>query len=220
MASAPAANPATTDFSRARRAMIDSQLRTSGIGDAFVLNAMARVPRENYVAGDRRSVAYADRQVPLGEGRAMSSPVAHAMLLREARPRVSDKMLLVAGGTGYLAALFQPLVGSLDVVESDLRLPALSADKPGDWHDGDLAAGYANGAPYDLIVIDGSVEAVPPALAAQLADDGRIVTGLVDRGVTRIAIGRRSGKGVAMQPVAEIGLPVLDAFSAPKGWSF
>lgn len=186
----------------ARRAMIDSQLRTSGVNEPWVLAAMARLPREDFVPADARAAAYIDRAVPLGEGRFLAAPLVQGMMLTEARPSAEDKALLVGDGKGYLAALLGPLVGSLDAVD-----PAEAAGKKGKGS-------------YSLIVVDGAIEELPGALAAQLAEDGRIVTGLVLRGVTRLAAGRKAGGEVALLPLAEIGIPVLPEFAAPKRWSF
>ena len=221
----PERMPASDEnFAAARRAMIDSQLRPSGINDSRVLAAMASTPREHYVAADLRSIAYMDRSVPLGEGRALSAPFAQAMLLQTARPVETDKALLIGGATGYLAALLAPMVATLDVVEPDARLSGMAGSKAGDWHDGALGAGHARNGPYDLIVIDGAIEKLPAAIAGQMASDGRLVTGLVERGVTRIAIGRKAGEQadapVALQTLAETGMPVLAEFKEEKGWSF
>ena len=71
-----------------------------------------------------------------------------------------------------------------------------------------------------LVVIDGAIEELPAPLAAQLADGGRLVTGLVVRGVTRLATGRKAAGDVALLPLAEIGIPILPEFAAPKRWSF
>ena len=221
MATAPADTVTPQDFARARRAMIDSQLRPSGITADWLLDAMGAAPREDYVAADLRSVAYMDRSLPLGQGRAMSSPFAQARLLQEARPRDADRALLIAGGTGYLSALLGPRVATLDVVEPDARLSgACPHNGRGNWHNAPLENGLPDGAPYDLIVIDGAVEALPTDFANQLGDNGRIVMGTVTRGVTRIAIGRKSGDAIAVQPLAEMGFPILSAFAKPKSWSF
>jgi protein-L-isoaspartate(D-aspartate) O-methyltransferase len=189
----------------ARRAMIDSQLRTSGVNEPWVLAAMARVPREDFVPEGARAAAYIDRAVPLGNGRFLAAPLVQGLMLSEARPTAEDKALLVGDGKGYLAALLGPLVGSLDAVD-----PAEAAKKRSDS--------------YTLIVIDGAIEELPGALATQLAEGGRIVTGLVLRGVTRLATGRKapnlSGGEVALLPLAEIGIPALPEFAAPKRWSF
>ena len=186
----------------ARRAMIDSQLRTSGVNQPWVLAAMARVPREDFVPEAARAAAYIDRAVPLGEGRFLAAPLVHGMMLAEAAPKTDDQVLLVGDAKGYLAALLGPLVASLDAVD-----PA-DADKK------------RRKGPYSLIVVDGALEELPAALAAQLADDGRIVTGLVLRGVTRLATGRKAAGEVSLLPLAEIGIPALPELAAPRRWSF
>jgi len=193
--------PDTGNFAEARRAMIDSQLRTSGVNEPFVLNAMMRVARENFVPEGARSAAYIDRAVPLGEGRFLAAPVVHGMMLTEAAPKADDRALLIGDGNGYLAALLSPLVGSLDAVVPG-EVPAMQAS-------GD----------YTLIVIDGAVEELP-AIEKLLADDGRLVTGIVQRGVTRLATGRKAAGTIALLPLAELGIPVLPEFAAPKRWSF
>jgi protein-L-isoaspartate(D-aspartate) O-methyltransferase len=73
---------------------------------------------------------------------------------------------------------------------------------------------------YSLIVVDGAVEDMPRTLAALLAEGGRIVTGVLERGVTRLATGRKTGGEIALLALAEIGIPVLDEFRAPRRWSF
>lgn len=185
----------------ARRAMIDSQLRTSGVNEPWVLEAMGSVPREDFVPANMRQAAYIDRAIPLGNGRMLAAPIVHGRLLAEARPALDDKVLLVSDSAGYLAALLKPLVGSLDTV------------LPGD-------AGQAGEGGYSLIVIDGAIEVLPEALADRLAEGGRIVGGLVLRGVTRLAAGVKAAGTVSLLPLAEIGIPVLPEFAAPKRWSF
>ncbi|MBW8755484.1 MAG: protein-L-isoaspartate O-methyltransferase [Sphingomonadales bacterium] len=186
----------------ARRAMIDSQLRTSGVNEPWVLAAMARVRREDFVPEAARAAAYTDRAVPLGGGRFLAAPLVHGRMLAEARPTIDDKALLVGDGNGYFAALLRPLVGSLDALDPT-----------------EVAAKKRRG-PYTLIVIDGAIEELPGTLASQLAEGGRIVTGLVLRGVTRLGAGRKAAGEVALLPLAEIGIPVLPEFAAPKRWSF
>jgi protein-L-isoaspartate(D-aspartate) O-methyltransferase len=124
------------------------------------------------------------------------------MMLQEARPTAADRALLVDGGSGYLAELLRPLVGSLDVVS------------PAD------AAAKSRKGDYTLLVIDGAAEQVPEALVRRLADGARAVTGVVQDGVTRLAIGRKAAGELALLPLAEMGIPALPEFAAPKGWSF
>lgn len=199
-ASMTAQRPAAA-YEQARRAMIDSQLRTSGVNEPWVLAAMARVPREDFVPEAARAAAYTDRAVALGEGRYLAAPLVHGRMLAEAAPTACDKALLIGDGNGYLAALLRPLVGSLDTLEAGADI------KP------------ETGA-YSLLVIDGAIEQLPDALAASLAEGGRLVTGLVERGVTRLAAGRKAGGVIGLLPLAEIGIPILPQFAAPKRWSF
>lgn len=192
-----------TSTANARKAMIDSQLRTSGVNEEFVLARMAAVPREDFVPDAAKSVAYMDRAVPLGEDRFLSAPLVHGKMLAEARPSTDDSVLVVEGGTGYLAELARPLAGSVDTISA-----------------ADAAAGKVKRKNYSLILVDGAVEALPDALAKRLDDNGRVVTGMVTRGVTRLATGRKIGGQLALQAIAEIGIPVLHDFDQPKGWSF
>ena len=193
------------DTKTARRAMIDSQLRTSGVNEEYVLARMLAVPREDFLPADKASVAYIDRAVTLAEG-ALAAPLFYGKLLMEAAPTPTDSVLVVEGGTGYLAELLRPLVTQLTTVSA-----------------ADAAQGGATGSgagTYSLIVIDGAIEHLTDGLAAQLGDNGRIVTGLVLRQVTRLASGRKVAGQINLQPVEDLGIPVLPAFAAPKRWTF
>jgi protein-L-isoaspartate(D-aspartate) O-methyltransferase len=186
----------------ARKAMIDSQLRTSGVNAESVLRRMSEVARERFVPPTAQGYAYIDRAIALGDGRYLAAPVVQGMMLQEAKPTGSDKVLLVDGGSGYVAELLRPLVGSLEVLA------------PGD------AAGKSRKGDFTLLMIDGAIEQLPDALAARLADAARVVTGLIDNGITRLAIGRKATGTVSLLPLAELGIPVLPEFAAPKRWSF
>ena len=198
------ANPTATRSEIARRAMIDSQLRTSGVNEEFALARMLAVPREDFLPADKAALAYIDRSIALGGGAHLASPLFYGKLLVEAAPAPQDRVLVVEGGTGYLAALLRPLVA---------ELATLSA--------ADAAAGAeAEGGPFTLVAIDGAIEQLPDALAAQLAESGRVVTGLLLRQVTRLAAGRKIDGRVALRAIEDFGMPVLHAFDAPKGWTF
>lgn len=187
----------------ARRAMIDSQLRTSGVNAPFVLKRMGQVAREDFVPAGARSTAYVDRAIALGEGKWLAAPLVQGMMLAEADPAGTESAIVVDGGSGYLAELLRPLVGTLTVLAPEEALCA-------EGETGDA----------DLLVIDGAVEHVPESLLAHLKPDARIVTGLAENGVTRLAVGRKTGSRAALFPVHDIGIPRLSAFDKPKGWSF
>jgi protein-L-isoaspartate(D-aspartate) O-methyltransferase len=146
-------------------------------------------------------------------------------LLTEAGVGSGDRVLLVGAGTGYTAELLGRLAGSVVALEEEPSLLALAreailADNV-QLVEGPLSAGWAEGAPYDLIVIDGAVDAIPQALIDQLADGGRLAAGLVDEGgVTRLAIGRRGGAGFGTISFADASTPVLSAFARAAEFSF
>ncbi|MFM7347938.1 MAG: protein-L-isoaspartate O-methyltransferase family protein [Erythrobacter sp.] len=190
------------DTATARRAMIDSQLRTSGVNEEYVLARMLAVPREGFLPADKGPQAYIDRAVMLGTAGHLASPLFYGKLLSEAAPGPDDRVLVVSGGTGYLATLVRPLVGDITEISA--------AD----------AAGLSGTGSYTLILVDGAIEQLPQGLADALADGGRIATGLLLRQVTRLASGRKIAGQVALQPIEDLGVPVLHAFDAPKGWTF
>lgn len=193
----------TIDQSAARRAMIDSQLRVSGVNDERVLAAVEAVAREDFVPAAARGHAYIDRAIPLDASHALPAPLVHGMMLVEADLQPDDKVLVVSAGSGYLSALAERLAGVVEVLD------AASAAT--------MRRGIGT---FTVLLVDGAIEQLPEGLVAELAEGGRVVTGLVARGVTRLASGRRIDGEVSLVPLAEIGIPVLAEFAAPKGWSF
>jgi protein-L-isoaspartate(D-aspartate) O-methyltransferase len=208
------------DFSLARRAMIDSQLRPEGVTDRGVLAAMGSVPREQFVPGPARALAYFDRPLKIAEGRAMMPPAALGRLLTELAPQPGERALVVGSGSGYSAALLRAI--GLDVValESDEALVSAAIDAGIETVVGDLASGWANGAPYDLILLDGAVEQVPPALVKQLRDGGRLAGAIIDRGISRLVIGRASGGALGLRSLADAEVDALPGFERPRAFTF
>ena len=195
--------PVAGGHAAARKAMLDSQLRTSGVNAGYVLARMGEVAREDFVPASARGVAYMDRAIALDNGGFLAAPLVQGMMLQEARPTMADKALLVDGGSGYLAVLLRPLVGSLEIAS-----PA------------DAAAARRKSGNFTLLVIDGAVEQLPDALVQRLAEGGRVVCGALRNCLTRLAAGRKAGGDVALLPLTEIGIPVLPEFAAKKEWSF
>lgn len=187
------------DFAAARRAMIDSQLRPQGVTDPAVLAAMATVPREDFLPEPLRPLAYMDRPLELGGGKAMMPPTALAKLLTELQPKAGERALVVGSASGYAAAILSNL--GLDVETADSQ------------HD-------AGKALFDVILIDGAVEDVPAGLAARLAPSGRLGTALVDSGVTRLAIGRVAGGVLGFRRFADSDVPALAQFARPRVFTF
>lgn len=187
------------DFAAARRAMIDSQLRPQGVSDPAVLAAMGSVPREQFVPETARPLAYMDRPLDLGDGKAMMPPAALGRLVMEMEPRAGERALVVGSGNGYAAKVLEALGLSVDTAEDHHR---------------------AGKAIYDLILIDGAVEDIPAGLTARLGDDGRLGAAIADNGVTRLAVGRVSNGILGLRRFADAEVPLLSRFTRPRAFTF
>lgn len=211
------------NFTELRKAMVASQLRTTAVNDPRVVEAMAAVPREKFVAPERASLAYLDLSQPIGAGRAMPAPMVLGRLLTETRIRAKDRVLLIGSGTGYAAAVLALLADHVVALEQDTALPSIGAaalPPSVEQVSGPLAAGWAAAAPYDVILFDGAVESVPQAIVAQLAEGGRIATALAENGVTRLAIGTNVGGSFGLSTFVEAEAPILPGFAAPEAFHF
>jgi protein-L-isoaspartate(D-aspartate) O-methyltransferase len=215
----------TDRYHAMRHAMVASQLRTNAVSDARVVAAMAEVPREAFLPGEVAALAYRDTAVPLTHGRAQNVPIATGKLLTAATLGAADRVLLIGAAGGYTAAVLAELVANVVAVEIDPVLAAIARTTLAGYPsvtlvEGPLEAGYAAAAPYDVLVVDGAVEQLPNALVAQVKVGGRVVAGLADRGITRLASGRRSEGGFALLPFADIDCVVLPGFDRPRSFTF
>ena len=208
------------DFSLARRAMVDSQLRPEAVTDRGVLAAMASVERENFVPESARALAYFDRPLRLSDSRAMMPPAALGRLLSELAPRAGERALIVGSGTGYAAALLKAIGLEVVALESDEELARTARAAGVETVTGDLAAGWAKEAPYDLVLFDGAVEEVPDSILKQLAPGGRLAGAIVDRGVTRLVVGRVAGGSLGLRSLADADVAILPGFSRPRAFTF
>lgn len=213
------------NFEAMRHAMVQSQLRTNAVNDPRVVTAMARVPREQFVPEGARRLAYRDTAVAIGNGRYLNLPIATGKLLTEAYLEPTDKVLLIGAAGGYTAAVLSGLVRSVVAVESDTDLAAhASAALVGygnvELVEGPLDQGHQAGAPYDVLVVDGCVEALSESLVGQIASGGRVVTGLRERGVSRLASGRTIKGAFGLRAFADVDCVALPGFSAPRSFVF
>ncbi len=215
----------SSNFDAMRHAMVASQLRTTAVSDQRVVAAMARVPREVFTPEGLRPVAYRDGTLDLGQGRAINLPMATGRLLTEAYLEAGDRVLLIGAATGYTAALLTEIVAGVVAVEEQAELAAaartaLSGEAKVKIVEAPLNAGHPAGAPYDVLIIDGAVEELPAALVEQVKVGGRIVTGLVENGVTRLASGRRTEGGHGVRAFADAECTILPGFARPRAFQF
>lgn len=178
-----------TDFDVERKAMVESQLRTSGVLDADVLSAFARVPREKFVPSSRRAVAYTDAMQPLGvAGRAMAAPATLGRMIQLAEVQSGDSVLVIGAGLGYGAAILSQLAANVIAVEPDAVLCAQALQNlagPGFGNVGVIQSedGLDKQARYDVILIEWGIAEVPKSLLDRLNPGGRMVAVVMAGGV-------------------------------------
>lgn len=208
------------DFAAARQAMVDSQLRPQGVNDPSVIAAMSLVPRERFVPDEQKPLAYVDRSVPLGEGRALPAPAVLGLLLTALAPVRGERALVVGAGTGYAAAVLKEMGINTDAVESSATLADVGRQNGVEIVEGALADGLRKGAPYDIVLLDGAVEVIPETLVDQLRDGGRFGGAIVDQGITRLVTGRKAGGGFGYLTIADAATPELPGFERPPAFVF
>lgn len=218
-----------TDFALARRNMVEGQLRPNRVNDAGLLAALGELPRERFLPEGLRSVAYADDDVPLGNGRFMMEPMVHARLIQVLQPQNGDKALVVAAGLGYGAAILARLTKSVVAVETDATLAATATKTLQELGvsgvelvTGPAEQGASTSAPYDIVLIEGAVPEVPQAIADQLAEGGRLATVIADPsgalGVAHLFV--KQGGIMSGRPLFDAGTPLLPGFARPARFTF
>lgn len=182
--------------------MVERQLIPRGIVDQRVLDAMARVPRHEFVPEGEVPYAYDDRPLPLGDGQTISQPFIVAQMLEAARIGPEDRVLDVGTGSGYAAAVAAELAHRVISIERipDLAVLAAATLEALDYRveviTGDGTRGWPAGAPYDAIVAAATGPSVPAAWLEQLAPGGRIVMPVGrSGGAQRLALFEREGSG-------------------------
>jgi protein-L-isoaspartate(D-aspartate) O-methyltransferase len=208
------------DFAAARAAMVENQLRPQGVTDPAVLDAMRRVKREKFLPSHTRPLAYVDRSVAIGDRRFLVAPAVLGQLLTQMMPEPGQRALVIGAGTGYSAAVLTDMGLEVTAVESDPMLIAAAREQKLGVTEAELEAGDPKGASYDQILIDGAVEYIPDAIIDQLADGGCLGTALLDRGVTRLIVGRKSGGAFGYLSIGDAGVPALPGFSRPRSFTF
>jgi protein-L-isoaspartate(D-aspartate) O-methyltransferase len=166
----------------ARLNMVENQLRPNRVVDIAILEAFLEVPRERFVPAHLRNVACIDEDLPLGGGRWLMEPMVLGRLLQLASIRPHETVLEIGAATGYGAAVMARLARSVVAVESDSALARQASQnlaelglKNAVLREGPLERGYADRAPYDVIVFGGAVGEIPAIILDQLADNGRLL---------------------------------------------
>jgi protein-L-isoaspartate(D-aspartate) O-methyltransferase len=215
------------DHAVARANMVENQLRPNRIDDPRVLEAMGSVPRELFVPSALRGCAYGDEDLDLGQGRFLIEPLALAKLLQAAEPRPEDVALVVGDALGYAAGVVSRLTATVfQLVPPDTAtapIEALLGEIGCDnvvLQSGDADAGYPAQAPYDLILLAGSVPAVPQALLEQLAEGGRLAA-VVEHGRSgKVTIARKVNGAVGRLTPFDAQVSRLPGLRVETGFQF
>jgi protein-L-isoaspartate(D-aspartate) O-methyltransferase len=216
-----------SDHENARRRMVENQLRPNRILEPRLLEAMGALPRELFVPKPLRGVAYADEDIPLGGGRFLIEPLALAKLVQAARVRPEDVALVIGDTTGYAGAVMSRLAATVF-----LLLPASVPAGPVEQllnelgcenvviQAGEAPRGLPDQAPFDVILLVGSVDAVPESLLAQLAQDGRLVTVVQERRNGRVTLVQRVGAAFGRTTPFDAGVPPLPDLPRAPAFEF
>jgi protein-L-isoaspartate(D-aspartate) O-methyltransferase len=219
---------AMADYAQARRVMVDRQVRTADVTDLRIISALLDVPREMFVPAARRAIAYLDLDVPVNEGgRALLKPMVFAKLLQATGIGATDRVLDVGCATGYSAGVLAKLAGEVVALEEDAAMARAASEtlaqidaKNLSVVSGALAAGWAERAPYDVIVLEGAAEVVPDSLLSQLKAGGRLVAVVGLGPMGKATLYRRAGARATAQPVFDAAAPPLPGFAKPAAFVF
>jgi protein-L-isoaspartate(D-aspartate) O-methyltransferase len=215
------------DSAKARRTMVDSQLRPSDVTDRELLAAFLAIPRERFVSADLASVAYLDRDLPVDAKRALLKPMVLARMIQAAEIKTSDRALDVACGTGYSSAILARLAAAVTALDDDAErvrrcgdtLTQVGAGSVGAVC-GPLDAGWPAGAPYDVILVNGACETEPQGLIRQLDEGGRLVVVLGTGPIGRATLFRKDRGEIGSRPLFDAAAPALPAFAKAPAFVF
>jgi len=215
----------TLDFADARKHMVDGQIRPNRINDPRILAAMLALPRERFLPPPQQSLAYADNDVPLGGGRVMPAPLTVARLVQLCAPVSGERALVVGAGAGYGAALLTACGVRVVALEEDPNLIAMARRTLTDavtLAEGKLAAGSPAQAPYDIILIEGAIAAIPQVLSDQLRPaGGRLVAVRSGRGLASQALlAEMTPSGLRARAMFDCALPELPGLGTTRGFVF
>lgn len=218
------------DFAEMRRAMVDAQVRANDVTDLRIVAAMLETPRERFVPAALRNFAYIDDDLLVKEGapaRYLMEPMVLARLLQAAEIGPDALVLDVGAASGYSTAVLAKLAGQVVALEEDAELAAQGSAElvslgllNAAYVHGPMTAGWAAEAPYDAILLNGSVDSAPESLLAQLKPGGRLVA-VVGRGRSgRATVFTHTTGGIGSRVAFDAAVPPLPGFEARPGFVF
>jgi protein-L-isoaspartate(D-aspartate) O-methyltransferase len=213
---------------QARFNMIEQQIRPWDVLDQDVLSLLALVKREDFCPSAMRSLAFVDTEVPLPGGQCMLAPKVEARLLQELHVQKHEQVLEVGAGSGYMAALLSRRAQHVITMEISPELARFAAENlrrawimNADVRHASGARGLVEEAPFDVIVLSGSVPEVPAALLSQLKLGGRLIAIVGQLPIMRAVLVTRSGEhAYSSVDLFDTVAPRLAGFDEPSRFSF
>lgn len=216
-----------TDFSKRRTMMVDTQVRPSDVTKFPIIDAMLNVARENFVPTAQREAAYVGENIDLGQGRTVLEPRTLAKML-DALAIDGDELVLDVGcAFGYSSAVISRMAQAVVAVEqdADLARDALDALITAGAdntvvHEGALNAGATQHGPYDVIILQGGVHAIPSALTDQLKEGGRIAALFMAGPLGEVRVGHKRAGQISWRLAFNATAPVLPGFEKEMTFTF
>jgi protein-L-isoaspartate(D-aspartate) O-methyltransferase len=216
------------DLELARFNMIEQQIRPWDVLDPSVLTLLAVVKREDFVPLAYKALAFVDTEVPLPAGQCMLQPKVEARLLQELGVHKHERVLEVGAGSGYMAALLAHRAQHVTTLEIEPELARLASTNlrhagigNATVRESDGSAGFSDDAPYDVILLSGSVAEVPAGVLSQLKIGGRLAAIVGQEPVMRATLFTRTDQqGFASVELFDTVAPRLRGFSEPSRFSF
>ncbi|MEM7744080.1 MAG: protein-L-isoaspartate O-methyltransferase [Pseudomonadota bacterium] len=215
------------DYTQAREAMVDCQIRPADVTRYSIIEAFLAVPREAFVGHAMRDVAYADIEVPLAPGRVLVEPRTLAKMIEVVGVSSGDLVLDLAPGTGYSTAILARLAEAVVAIEPEQVLLEQMQDALANLEVdnavaalGSPAQGDAAHGPYDVIFVNGAVETLPASLTSQLKDGGRLVAVFLDGSVGRCCVMVRAGESLTDRFCFNATAPLLQGFEKDRSFAF
>jgi len=205
--------------------MVEGQVRANDVTDIRIQDAMADIPRERFVAERLNSVAYVDSCLEGAPDRCILDPRCLAKLLQLAAIGNSDHVLDVGCASGYSAAVLGRLAHDVIALEENQDLARIAGEQLREVENvrleqGPLAGGYQQGAPYDVIFVNGALESSPDILLGQLAQGGRLVAVIRAAGRGRAHLYLKNDAAISVRAAFDAQVPVLPGFEKDEGFVF
>lgn len=216
------------NIEQARFNMIEQQIRPWDVLDTSVLDLLLVVKRENFVPVPHKALAFADTEIPLPGGAVMLNPKVEARLLQDVNVKKHESVLEIGAGSGYLAALLAHKGRHVTAVEVSPELKALAEKNLADngvtnvtVELGDGAQGWSKGAPFDVIVVTGSLPVLPEALLQQLKVGGRLAAIIGQSPAMKAQLITRTGEaGYDTRTLFETDVKPLASATQPSQFKF